>query len=67
MSRTKTIHPRDRLIVALDLPMWPKPKRWWQLGDSVSFYKIGYQLAFAGGLELCRDLSRARKNRFSSI
>ncbi len=46
------LNPKDRLIVALDRAVGRRtPKRWsTRLGDSVSFYKIGYQLAFAGGL-----------------
>jgi orotidine-5'-phosphate decarboxylase len=48
---------RDRLIVALDVPEVSDARRIIQtLGDEVSFYKIGYQLAFAGGLELAREL-----------
>ncbi|RWX76769.1 orotidine-5'-phosphate decarboxylase [Neorhizobium lilium] len=51
--------PRDRLIVGLDLPTVAEAEAMIAtLGDTVSFYKIGYQLAFAGGLELARDLVR---------
>jgi orotidine-5'-phosphate decarboxylase len=35
-----------------------------RLGDSVSFYKIGYQLAFAGGLAFADTLKRAGKRVF---
>src|SRR5882757_9931120 len=35
-----------------------------RLGDSVSFYKIGYQLAFAGGLSLANALISAGKRVF---
>ena len=43
--------PRERLIVALDLPSVAAAEAMVaRLGDAVSFYKIGYQLAFAGGL-----------------
>jgi orotidine-5'-phosphate decarboxylase len=35
-----------------------------RLGDTVAFYKIGYQLAYAGGLPLARDLARAGKQVF---
>ena len=43
--------PRDRLIVALDVPAVRDAEAMVErLGDSVSFYKVGYQLAFAGGL-----------------
>ena len=55
----------DRLIVALDLPsVQQSEKMIEQLGDSVSFYKIGYRLAFAGGLELARDLVADGKQVF---
>jgi orotidine-5'-phosphate decarboxylase len=48
---------RDRLIVALDVPEVSDARQIIQsLGEEVSFYKIGYQLAFAGGLELAREL-----------
>lgn len=50
-------HPRDRLIVALDLPSVEAAEAVIErLGDSVTFYKIGYQLAFAGGLALAERL-----------
>jgi orotidine-5'-phosphate decarboxylase len=53
-----TIAPRDRLIVALDLPgVAPAEAMIARLGGSVTFYKIGYQLAYAGGLSLVRQLS----------
>ena len=38
-----------------------------RLGDSVSFYKIGYQLAFAGGLPLVRQLTAAGKKVFLDL
>ena len=45
------LQPRDRLIVALDLPSVEAAQAMVsRLGDAVSFYKLGYQLAFAGGL-----------------
>lgn len=48
---------QDRLIVALDVPTVREAEAAVaELGDTVSFYKIGYQLAFAGGLDLARDL-----------
>ncbi len=50
-------HPRDRLIVALDLPSVEAAEALVdRLGDAVTFYKIGYQLAFAGGLALAEKL-----------
>ena len=57
--------PRDRLIVALDLPTVREAEAMVaRLGDSVSFYKIGYQLAFAGGLSFVNELTRANKRVF---
>jgi len=62
------IAPRDRLIVALDLPSVAKAEAIIaRLGDSVTFYKIGYQLAFAGGLPLVRQLAGAGKKVFVDL
>jgi orotidine-5'-phosphate decarboxylase len=48
---------RDRMIVALDVPGIVEAKSIIrELGHHASYYKIGYQLAFAGGLDLARDL-----------
>jgi orotidine-5'-phosphate decarboxylase len=56
---------RDRLIVALDLPDLRAAEAMVdRLGDAVSFYKIGYQLAFAGGLGFADTLVRAGKQVF---
>src|ERR1700686_2425281 len=50
-----TIACSDRLIVALDLPGTAAAEAMIaRLGDSVTFYKIGYQLAYSGGLLLVR-------------
>ena len=63
-----TIAPRDRLIVALDLPgMAPAEAMIARLGDSVTFYKIGYQLAYAGGLSLVRRLNDDGKKVFVDL
>ena len=49
---------RDRLIVALDVPTVREAEAVVRdLGGTVTFYKIGYQLAFAGGLDLARELA----------
>lgn len=49
--------PTDRLIVGLDVPNVEQASAMVeQLGDNVTFYKIGYQLAFAGGLDFARKL-----------
>jgi orotidine-5'-phosphate decarboxylase len=63
-----TIAPRDRLIVALDLPDVAAAQAMVaRLGDSVSFYKIGYQLAYAGGLSLVRPFTEAGKKVFVDL
>jgi orotidine-5'-phosphate decarboxylase len=38
-----------------------------RLGDAVSFYKIGYQLAFAGGIGFARTLTDAGKQVFVDL
>ena len=62
------IAPRDRLIVALDLPGVAAAEAMIaRLGDSVTFYKIGYQLAYAGGLSLVRQLTENGKKVFVDL
>ena len=62
------IAPRDRLIVALDLPGIAAAEAMVaRLGDSVMFYKIGYQLAYAGGLPLVRQLADKGKKVFIDL
>jgi orotidine-5'-phosphate decarboxylase len=59
------ISPRDRLIVALDVASVAEAEAMIaRLGDSVTFYKIGLQLIFAGGLPLAEKLARADKKIF---
>jgi orotidine-5'-phosphate decarboxylase len=59
---------RDKLIVALDLPSVAAAQAMVErLGDAVSFYKIGYQLAFAGGLSFAETLIRANKQVFADL
>jgi orotidine-5'-phosphate decarboxylase len=61
-------NPRDRLIVALDLPSLPDAEAMVaKLGSSVSFYKIGYQLGFAGGLPFAAALIAAGKQVFLDL
>src|SRR5437016_14639063 len=56
---------RERLIVALDLPSLSAAESMVErLGDTVSFYKVGYQLVFAGGLPFAQTLVRAGKQVF---
>ncbi len=52
-----TIPHRDRLIVALDVPdIRAAEALAGQLGDSVTFYKIGLELVYGGGLDLAERL-----------
>lgn len=56
---------RERLIVGLDVPTVEVANEVvGELGDMVTFYKIGYQLAFAGGLDFASDLVRSGKKVF---
>jgi orotidine-5'-phosphate decarboxylase len=65
VSRLVPLQPRDRLIVALDLPTAQEAEAMIEtLGDTVSFYKIGYQLAFERGLPLAAALANAGKRVF---
>ena len=62
------IAPKDRLIVSLDLPgLEPAEAMIERLGDSVTFYKIGYQLVYRGGLPLARKLRDAGKKVFIDV
>jgi orotidine-5'-phosphate decarboxylase len=59
---------RDRLIVALDLPLVGEARRVVAaIGDAASFYKIGYQLAYAGGLPFAEELIGAGKKVFLDL
>jgi len=54
--------------VALDLPDVDAAEAMIaRLGDSVTFYKIGYQLGYAGGLPLVRKLADAGKKVFADL
>jgi orotidine-5'-phosphate decarboxylase len=60
-----TLDPRERLIVALDVATVAEAQALVErLGASVSFYKIGYQLGFAGGLAFARELAAAGNQVF---
>ncbi|QIB33828.1 orotidine-5'-phosphate decarboxylase [Ancylobacter pratisalsi] len=57
--------PRDRLIVALDLPsVGAAESVVARIGDAATFYKIGYELGFAGGLGFARELIADGKKVF---
>jgi len=57
--------PRDRLIVALDVPGMEDAKALIdKLGDSVGVYKIGLELLFSGGFALIHELAQAGRPVF---
>jgi orotidine-5'-phosphate decarboxylase len=59
---------RDRLIVALDTASVAEAARIVeQLGDAANFYKIGYQLGYAGGLPFAERLIDAGKKVFLDL
>ena len=60
--------PRERLIVALDVPSLDAAQAMVaRLGSAVSFYKIGYQLAFSGGLDYASELTQSGKRVFLDL
>lgn len=68
MTSKTVLHARERLIVALDLPSVEAAQAMVaRLGDTVPFYKIGYQLAFAGGLDFARRLTGDGKQVFIDL
>jgi orotidine-5'-phosphate decarboxylase len=59
---------QDRLIVALDVPHIKEAEALVErLGDHVTFYKIGMELVYAGGLDLVRALSKQGKKVFLDL
>lgn len=56
---------RERLILALDVPTVAEAEAIVaDLGEAVTFYKVGLQLLFAGGVELARRLAGSGKRVF---
>ena len=66
---TSTINPRDRLIFALDVPDATAARQLVeQLGDAVTFYKVGLELMAAGGyFELVEWLLKRNKKVFADL
>jgi orotidine-5'-phosphate decarboxylase len=59
---------RDRLIVALDVETVEAARALVStLGDAVSFYKIGMELAYGGGLTLAQELKDGGKRVFIDL
>jgi orotidine-5'-phosphate decarboxylase len=64
----KAIEARDRLIVALDVPdVGAAEKLVTVLGASVSFYKVGMELAYGGGFGLIGRLASEGKQVFVDL
>ncbi len=62
------IESRDRLIVGLDVPTVAEAEDMVaRLGDSVTFYKVGLQLVFAGGLAFAGRLAETGKKVFLDV
>jgi orotidine-5'-phosphate decarboxylase len=65
MAKQMSASHKDRLIVALDMPTIEGAQRLVaDLDDTVSFYKVGLELLFVGGLDLARNLKRDGKRVF---
>ncbi|WP_404286894.1 orotidine-5'-phosphate decarboxylase [Microvirga sp. RSM25] len=59
---------RDKLIIGLDVPSVEEARSVVdRIGDAGTFYKIGYQLAYAGGFEFARDLIGQGKKVFLDL
>jgi orotidine-5'-phosphate decarboxylase len=65
----KPIPPRERLIVALDVPEPAEARRLVEtLGDAVHFYKLGLELFVTGGyFDLVRELGALGKRVFADL
>jgi orotidine-5'-phosphate decarboxylase len=64
----REIAPRDRLIVGLDLPSVEQAEAMVKrLGETVTFYKIGMELTYAGGLALAERLVGDGKGVFIDL
>ena len=64
----QAINPRDRLIVGLDLPSVEQAEAMVALlGETVTFYKIGMELTYAGGLALAERLVGEGKGVFMDL
>ncbi|MBF9233769.1 orotidine-5'-phosphate decarboxylase [Microvirga alba] len=59
---------RDRLIIGLDVPSVEEARAIVQrIGDAGTFYKIGYQLAYAGGFAFVQELIAQGKKVFLDL
>ena len=68
MSDARAVEPRERLIVALDVPEIGEARRLVAtIGDAASFFKIGLELVCGGGLALASELAQAGKRVFVDL
>lgn len=68
MAKGVVADPRDRLIVALDVPHGSAAQRLvQQIGDSVSFYKVGLQLFTVEGPNIVRQLTASGRKVFLDL
>jgi orotidine-5'-phosphate decarboxylase len=64
----RNIPPRERLIVALDMPDVAQAQKLVdEIGDGVAFYKVGMELAYGGGLEFVARLAASGKQVFLDL
>jgi orotidine-5'-phosphate decarboxylase len=68
LSERGSLAPRDRLIVALDIPDVGVARRLVErIGERVVFYKVGMELAYGGGLAFVSELAAAGKQVFLDL
>jgi orotidine-5'-phosphate decarboxylase len=68
VAEVSRLAPRDRLIVALDIPEVSNARGLVEtIGESAGFYKIGMELAYGGGLPLVSELVSAGKQVFLDL
>src|SRR5271169_160533 len=68
VGELSALKPRERLIVALDAPDVGEAQGIVErIGDSATVYKIGMELAYAGGLKLAPELASAGKQVFLDL
>jgi len=68
VAEADRLRPRDRLIVALDIPEVSDARRLVEtIGESAGFYKVGMELAYGEGLPLVPELVSAGKQVFLDL
>jgi len=68
VGELSALQPRERLIVALDTPDVGEARGIVErIGDGATFYKIGLELAYSGGLKLAPELASAGKQVFLDL